>query len=485
MFRSSNTIIIVLAAIAISAFSIVPARAAGTAALQQLGEAFVEVAEKVTPAVVNISATRKLKGGNGFSQMFEDSPFKDFFGDEFFKRFQPGPQGPERKEPGPKAQSTGSGFIISSDGKVVTNAHVVQDADEITVHLADKRSFQGKVIGADKESDIAVVKIDGKGLPTVTFGDSDKMRVGDIVLAIGCPFGLNRTVTSGIVSAKGRTNMGILDYEDFLQTDAAINPGNSGGPLVNIHGEVIGINTAIASRSGGYQGIGFAIPANSARLIEEQILKEGKVHRGLLGVNIQNVDESLAKSFGLKNTEGALVSQVEPRSAAAKAGVKSGDVIIEFDGKPIPDASHLRNLVATVQPGTKCTMTVVRDKKTEKLSVTVAEKDSKKIASANGSEPTDSSNELGIEVGEIPAALLEKLHLREGRGVIVAKVSPDGVGGKMGLQRGDVIVEVDSKEVTGISDFNDAVAKAKANKVIRLKVQRRNLPPLFMAYSMG
>jgi serine protease Do len=480
MYRSVNMIVSALACFIMLVCSISPVGAAGSGALQQLGEAFVEVAEKVTPAVVHINSTRKVSKGNGQQPFSEDNPLKEFFGDEFFKRFQPSPQ-----DPGQKVQGMGSGIIVSADGKVVTNAHVVEDAAEITVTLADKQSFKAKVIGADKQSDIAVIKIDGKNLPTATFGDSDKLRVGEIVLAIGNPFGLSRTVTSGIVSAKGRTNMGILDYEDFLQTDAAINPGNSGGPLVNIYGEVVGINTAIASRSGGYQGIGFAIPSNSARLIEEQIVKEGTVHRGLLGVNIQNLDESLAKSFGLTKTEGALVSQVEKGSAASKGGVKSGDVIVEFDGKPIQDASRLKNLVATVRPGTTCKLTVIRDGKTEKLTVTVGEKDAKKVASAKGSEPTETSSELGIEVGEVPPSIAQRLRLKENHGVVVSKVSPDGIGGKMGLQPADIILEVDSKEVSSISDFNSAVAKAKANKVVRLKVQRKNQPPLFMGYSLG
>jgi len=278
------------------------------------------VAEKVTPAVVNISASKKGASapmGEDLEPFFKNHPFREFFGDDFFKRF--------KKTPPHRQQGMGSGVIMSEDGTILTNAHVVKDADEILVNLSDKRSFKAKVIGADPESDIAVIKIDAKGLPVAKFGDSSKLRVGEIVLAVGNPFGLNRTVTSGIVSATGRTNVGIIDYEDFIQTDAAINPGNSGGPLVNIYGEVIGLNTAIATRSGGYQGIGFAIPGNSAKLIMEDLVKTGKVRRGLLGVNIQDMNEALAKSFGRSESTGALVSQVVPGSPAEKAGVKAGD----------------------------------------------------------------------------------------------------------------------------------------------------------------
>ncbi|MEW6352005.1 MAG: DegQ family serine endoprotease [Thermodesulfobacteriota bacterium] len=479
MFQRITIVTSILAAALMLSVVMSSASFAASGALQQLGDSFAEVAQKVTPAVVHISSTVKVAGGEGLPQLFEDSPLREFFGEDFFRRFGPRPQ-----EPGHKMQGMGSGFIVSQDGKVVTNYHVVKDADEVTVTLADKRTFKAKVIGSDKESDIAVLQIKADNLPTAQFGDSDKLRVGDIVLAIGNPFGLSGTVTSGIVSAKGRSNVGILDYEDFIQTDAAINPGNSGGPLVNMHGEVVGINTAIASKSGGYQGIGFAIPSNSARLVEEQIVKQGKVHRGLLGVNVQTLNEALAKSFGVSNTNGALVSQVVEGSPAAKAGVKSGDVILEFNGKSVQDASHLRNMVASVRPGTKCSLTVLRGKDTQKLMVTVEEKGSPKVASASTSNDSESSAELGIGVEEVPATLAQKLHIRDKHGVRVTRVNPDGVGGKMGLHPGDVILQVDAHEISGIPDFKAAVAKAKDDKVIRFKIQRGN-QPLFLGYSLG
>jgi serine protease Do len=441
------------------------------------------VAEKVTPAVVNITSSKKAAGGSGeadLDQFFKNHPFREFFGDEFQKRFKK-----DRKfDGGVRPQGMGSGVIVSADGLILTNSHVVKDADEINVNLSDKRSFKAKVIGADPESDIAVIKIEAKGLPIATMGDSTKLRVGEIVLAVGNPFGLNRTVTSGIVSAKGRANVGIIDYEDFIQTDAAINPGNSGGPLVNIQGEVVGINTAIASRSGGYQGIGFAIPASSAKLIMDELIKSGKVRRGLLGVNIQNVDESLAKSFGRTETEGALVSQVVPDSAADKAGIKPGDIILKINGDTITDASHLKNLVGKEKPGATVKLTIFRDKKTMELSVKIGERTQKAIAAAGQPTPGETSNELGLELEKVPPAMAEKLGIKEGQGLRVKDLEADGAGGKLGLRPGDVILEVDGQAVSDASAFNKAVSDAKKNKLIRLKVHRGSAT-IFLAGPLG
>jgi serine protease Do len=351
---------------------------------------------------------------------------------------------------------------------------VVKDADEIKVNLSDKRSFTAKVIGADPESDIAVIKIDAKNLPTAVLGDSSKLRVGEIVLAVGNPFGLNRTVTSGIVSAQGRTNLNIIGYEDFIQTDAAINPGNSGGPLVNINGEVIGINTAIATRSGGYQGIGFAIPANSAKLIMEDLMKSGKVRRGLLGVNIQNLDEYQAKYYGRTETDGALVSQVVPGSPAEKAGVKDGDIIIKFNGKPVAGAAELKNLVGREKPDTASTLTIIRDKKTMELSVKIGERTPKSFASLKTSPEAETSNELGIEIEPVPSGMAEKLGIKEGEGLRVKGLKGDSAARKIGLREGDVILEVDGVPVNNASQFTDTVTKAKNKKdsIIQFKVQR-------------
>jgi serine protease Do len=452
----------------------VASNAAAPAVLKQLDDAFIQVAEKVKPAVVNISSTKKevigsSDGSQDMDPLFKNHPFKDFFGDEFFKRFKKGPGEGKGIQP----HGMGSGVIVSPEGLILTNAHVVKDADEIKVTVSDKRSYDAKVVGIDLESDIAVVKIDAKGLPIATLGDSGKLQVGAIVFAIGNPFGLNRTVTSGIVSATGRTNVGIIDYEDFIQTDAAINPGNSGGPLVNIDGEVVGINTAIASRSGGYQGVGFAIPSSSAKLIMDDLVKDGKVKRGLLGVNIQDMNEALSKSFGRKDSEGALVSQVVEGSPAEKAGIKAGDIILKFNDNVVKGAAHLKNLVGKEKPGSSANLSVYRDNKTLELPVKIAERTQKSLASSGATDSTsETSNDLGIQIEKVPATVSSKMGLKEGEGLLVKDITSNGAGAKIGLRSGDVILEIDGTAVSGMEEFNKAVSAAKKNKVIRLKVQR-------------
>ncbi len=450
-------------------------KAQAPSVLKQLDEAYVQVAEKVTPEVVNISSTKKggsAAMGEGMEPFFKNFPFHEFFGDEFGKQFR---EQQPRRHGGPTPVAMGSGFIVSADGMILTNAHVVKDMDEIKVKLPGKRSYTAKVIGIDPDSDIAVIKVPATGLPTVKFGDSSKLRVGEIVLAVGNPFGFNGTVTRGIVSAKGRTNVGIIGYEDFIQTDAPINPGNSGGPLVNIEGQVIGITTAIASRSGGYQGIGFAIPSNSIKIVMDELIKSGKVTRGLLGVNIQDLNESLAKSFGLADTNGALVAQVISDSPAEKAGIKAGDVITKIDGKMVAGAAEVKNVIGGEKPGTTVKLTVFRDKKSFDVVVTVSERTAQALAetpSGPGGGGGATSSDLGVTLEKVPAAAAEKLGLKEGVGLAIKQVSPDGVGSKMGLQEGDVILEIDGKPASDMSAFNQEVTEAKKNKVIRLKIQR-------------
>jgi serine protease Do len=473
--------IVLLAIFVFTLVTISPAGAQGPAVLKEMGQAFVQVAEKVTPTVVNIKSTKKQVSeapAEGMDPQFKNHPF---FGDEFFKRF--------KREFGPKdfhQQGLGSGLIVSADGLILTNAHVVKDADEITVNLSDKRSFKAKVIGVDPESDIAVLKIEATGLPVVKMADSDKLRVGEIVLAVGNPFGFDQTVTQGIVSAKGRSNVGIIGYEDFIQTDAAINPGNSGGPLVNIEGEVVGITTAIASRSGGYQGIGFAIPSNSAKLIMDDLIKTGKVRRGLLGVNIQDVTDALAKSFGRSDGEGALVSQVIDGSPAEKAGIKAGDIILKFNGEQVTGASQLKNLVGRQKPGDTAKLTLFRNKQTLDITLKVGERTKEAIASAgpSSSGSAETSNELGIEIEKVSASVAERLGLKNGAGLEVKDLSQNGPGARMGLKAGDVIIEVNDTAVTDVAGFNTAVATAKANKMIRLKIRRGN-GTIFLATSLG
>ncbi len=441
------------------------------AVLQQLQDAFVHVAETVTPAVVHISSSKKEASGNegDLEPFFKNHPFREFFGDEFFKRFK---KGPKDHGGGFRMQGMGSGVIVSEDGYILTNAHVVKDADEIKVSLSDKRTFTAKVIGVDPESDIAVVKIDAKGLPIAKLGDSSKLKPGAIVFAIGNPFGLNRTVTRGIISATGRHNVGIIDYEDFIQTDAAINPGNSGGPLVNISSEVIGINTAIATRSGGYQGVGFAIPSSSAKLIMDELIKTGKVRRGLIGVNIQDVSQALAKSYGRSDSEGALVSQVVEGSPAEKAGIKNGDIILKFNGQSISGAANLKNLVGVEKPGQEATLTIWRDKKTIEVKITIGERNQKTAASGSPIQSGDTSNELGVDVEKLPASVAEQMGIKDGLGLRIKEMDPDGAASRMGLRTGDVILEIDGKTINDLSEFNKAVKEAKKNKVIRLQLQR-------------
>ena len=438
--------------------------------LKQLDEAFVQVAEKITPAVVNISSTKKapVHTSGDLEPFFKNSPFRDFFGDQGPSPFRENPPGGS----GPAQVAMGSGVIISPNGTILTNAHVVKDMDEIKVTLVGKKSYTAKVVGIDPPSDIAVIKIDATGLPTATLGDSSKLRVGEIVLAVGNPFGLNQTVTQGIVSATGRTNIGIIDYEDFIQTDAAINPGNSGGPLININGEVVGITTAIASKSGGYQGIGFAIPSNSAKLISDEIVKEGKVRRGLLGINIQDLNEALAKSFGISDINGALVSSVVPGSPADKAGIKSGDVIVKFNGKDVSSSSELKNLVGATKPGTQAKLTLHRSKKTMDVDVTIGEATAKTVAAAPSDKTSGTSNELGIVVEKVPSDLAEKMGLKQGEGLLVKHVNDGEPGSRMGIHEGDVVLEIDGKSVSDIGEFNKEAAAAKQNKIIRLKIQR-------------
>lgn len=325
-----------------------------SAGIIQSSRTFVAVAKQAKASVVNVSST--LKAGKGPSAPFFDDPlFRRFFGEEFDRRF--------RRPRDFRQQGLGSGVIVSAEGHIVTNNHVVEQADEIEVSLADKRKFKAKVVGTDPKSDLAVLKIEASGLPTLRWADSTRLEVGEFVLAVGNPFGLDQTVTMGIVSAVGRANVGIVDYEDFIQTDAAINPGNSGGALVNLNGELAGINTAIFTRTGGYMGIGFAIPSSMARSVMTSLIRHGKVIRGWLGVSIQELTEQLAKQFDVEEAKGVLVSDVMEDSPAAKGKLERGDIITTYNKVAVKDPVHLRSLVAETEPGTAVSLTVIRDKK--------------------------------------------------------------------------------------------------------------------------
>jgi len=442
---------------------------------------FVPVVKAAMPAVVNISTTRTIKRGDEPNPFMEDPIFRHFFGEEFGRHFQ---LPKERRE-----NSLGSGVIVSPDGYIVTNNHVVAKADEIKVLLADKREFTGKVIGTDPRSDIAVIKINAKNLPVLPWADSDKLQVGEYVLAIGNPFGLSQTVTMGIVSATGRANVGIADYEDFIQTDAAINPGNSGGALVNARGELVGINTAIFSRSGGSMGVGFAVPANMARGVMESLIKTGKVVRGWLGVSIQEVTPALAKQFGLSNGSGALVNKVLPGSPAAAAGLQKGDVIVGFNGKPVESPSTLRNTVAQTPVGQKVAVDVMRDRKQVKLNVKIAEQP-KDIARAGMEEQgvqggAEGSALAGVEVRSLTSDIARQLGLPAGTaGVLVSDVASGSLAEAAGVQQGDVIAEINHQPVRNTSDYRRISSKLGKKASVLLLINRRG-DQLFLAIEPG
>ncbi len=406
---------------------------------------FAPVVKKVTPGVVKIFTTTKLHNTsfNGGASPDMDDFLRRFFGDQFPGRSQ-------RREFGvPRQQGIGSGVIVTKDGYILTNNHVVDGADEVKVGLQDGREFTAKVIGRDPKSDVAVIRIDAKDLPAVSMADSDKVEVGDVVLAIGNPFGIGQTVTTGIVSATGRGGTVGLDYEDFIQTDAAINPGNSGGALVDSEGRLIGINTAILTRSGGNQGIGFTIPANLARDVMTSLINDGHVTRGYLGVMIQDVTPSLAKEFKLKDNKGALVGDVTPKSPAEKAGLESGDLILEFNGKNVTDSRHLKLEVARTHPGESVPVNVLREGSSKTLQVTVKEMPGADKLARNDSHNGDDSGTLnGVTVADLERAVRQQFDLPENvKGVVVTEVDPNSAAAEAGLKSGDIIQEINRKPV--------------------------------------
>ncbi len=420
------------------------AQDAGLENLRETGKAFRSVAKQVGSAVVFIKVEKEVKQRGMGSDSFGGSPFND----ELLRRFfgQP-PQQKRSPHQTPKhnAAGQGSGFIVSADGYIMTNNHVVADADKVTVQLLDGSEYEAKIIGTDPPTDVALIKIDvDEKLPALKLGDSDQLEVGDWVLAFGNPFGLSHTLTAGIVSAKGRSGMGLSDYENFIQTDAAINPGNSGGPLVNLDGEVVGMNTAIYSRSGGYMGIGFAIPINMAKNIRQQLIQDGGVTRGRLGVYIQDLNKDLAESFGINQHEGILVAQVLEDSPAEKAGVQQGDVILKLDGEKVTAVASFRNKVAMTRPGSKVELLVLRGESKKKIKATIGAMDTDKDG-----HPISSGelSELGISLQKLTADLAEQLGYEGIDGVLISKVEPGSIAARAGIRRGHLIEEVNRKEV--------------------------------------
>ena len=395
-------------------------------------------------------------------QPFSDDPsFRQFFGDQ-----APNSRAPQEQ----REQGLGSGVIIGTNGYILTNNHVVDGATDVKVDLNDKREFQAHIVGRDPKADIAVLKIDADHLPAISMGDSSKVQVGDVVFAIGDPFGVGQTATMGIVSATGRANMGIEDYEDFIQTDAPINPGNSGGALINAEGELIGINTAILSRSGGNQGIGFAIPVNLARHEMDEIVQNGHVTRGWLGATIQDVTPALAKGFGLDKAEGVLISDVAPGSPAAQAGLKSGDVVLSMKGQPVTGSADLRNRISEAGPGATVPMSVWRGDSTMDVTVKLGELPSDQGATA--STDSEKSAMSGLEVENLTPALREQLQVSAGtQGVAVSQVDPSSAAAVGGVQQGDVIQEVNHHPVTNVSEF-EQTTHAASGQTMLLHVMR-------------
>mgnify|MGYP002623745546 CR=1 FL=1 len=432
-----------------------------------LSAAFQHTAESVRRSVVSISSVTKVRAARRGANPGIPDEFRRFFGDDFDRFFEmPVPDGEQR--------GLGSGVIVSADGHIITNNHVVGSADEISVELSDGRKFDDEVVGADKATDVAILKIEGSGFTPVTLGDSDRTRVGEWVLAIGSPMGLNQTVTAGIISAKGRDRVGILGrggYEDFLQTDAAINPGNSGGPLVNLRGEVIGINTAIASRSGGNMGIGFAIPSNMVQYVMSSILRDGEVIRGGLGAMIQDLTPELSQSFKFKTTDGVLIGDVVDDSPAAKAGLKSGDIVVRFNGRRTVNATALRNAVAATAPNTTVTLDVHRNGQLTQLKVLIGRLDDEVLAAATRSGEGQRSSALDIQVQTLTPDLAKQLNLNSNQqGVVVTSVNRGGLAARSGIQQGDVIVDVNGNAVRNLDDFERLVTEESLSDGVRLRV---------------
>ncbi len=432
------------------------------AQIQETSKAFSEIVGAVSPAVVNISSTKTMQK--------QRAPF-----DELFDFLNPFPDGRSKKW---KEQSLGSGVIVTSDGYIVTNNHVIEKADDIRVMFVDKRSYKAKIVGSDSKTDIAIIKIEANNLPVLTWGDSDTLQVGEFVLAIGNPFGFSNTVTMGIVSAMGRTDVGIADYENFIQTDAAINPGNSGGPLVNMKGELVGINTAIFSKTGGYQGIGFAVSSNMVKSVIDQLIQKGKVVRGWIGVTIQELTPEIAQKFGMKIAEGVLITEIAKGGPAHAAGLIRGDVITEFNGKKIKDASLLRNMVAQSEINKQVKLKIFRQGQEMNIMITVRELPSdgvQMIPSSSSGETfnTDANALSGITVMDINPSIAKQLRIDgDEKGVVIVKIQHGSLVEDSGIRKGDVIQEIDRQRINNLNDFNKAVSHIKSDSAVLLFINR-------------
>jgi len=447
------------------------------ATLRQMGRAFASIAEKASPGVVGIQATKVVRGGSSSrgwsygepSNPFEEELFKYFFGPRRSPR--------NREEPESRQVAQGSGFIISPDGYILTNNHMVGDAETVTVQLDDGRKVTAEIVGTDPQTDVAVVKIDEDDLPFIPLANSDTLEVGEWVVAIGNPFGLSHTVTAGIVSAKGRSRIGVADYEDFIQTDAAINFGNSGGPLLNLDGQAVGINTAIIG-PGGNVGIGLAIPSNMAKDIYAQLKESGEVVRGFLGIQMNDVEAGMGEYFGLEDDKGVVVVSVVKDSPAEKAGLKKDDVVVELEDEPVAGMNDFRNRVAMYKPGTKVRLVVVRDGKRKSLTATLEKRDTESLAAGGGGKALQET--LGMTLQTLNEEIASRLGYEDLEGVVVMDVRPGSLAAEAEIQAGTLIMEVNRKPVRNVREFNGAIEKAQSDGKVLLRVRDEDWTRLVM-----
>lgn len=438
--------------------------------LENISKGFTYVGEKAIPAVVFIKAEFNYQGQQDFQNF--DNPFDPFGGDDFFRKFfGQAPRRDQRRAPTTQIAG-GSGAIVSPDGYIVTNNHIVQDSNKITVILNSGEEYQATVIGTDPKTDLAVLKIQENDLPYLEFGNSDNLQIGEWAIAIGSPFELQSTLTVGVISAKGRENVKISDLGDFIQTDAAINPGNSGGPLLNLKGQIIGINVAILTQTGGYMGIGFAIPSKTAKVIMDQLISKGSVDRGYLGIYLQEMDKEMAEALNLDKTEGVLISQVPEGTAADKAGIKQGDVIIAYNDKPIKSLRSFRNEIAMMTPGDSVKLKVLRNGKTKEITVKLGSSDESTVN-------TQTSQKLGIDVSELKDMDTETLkkygYTPDTQGVLITSVKSGSIAEKVGLKPGVLILQINQQRIHNIADFNEALKDVDSRKSILLLIKYGNI----------